>query len=424
MLVDKTDLGFGKAPGATRCWSRRGIKKMFIEPEVEGDPFEVSDADTMLEIPRPEREAAGPVVILRARLPVLHEGEEDPKREGLDFEEVPLPHTSRNAARDRQGGDGAAGVRRRQAHRRLGGARELPREPRALTAMDVKARPKASEIEAQKLPYPAKQSECGSSRTATFRTIARRQADRQAALITGGDSRHRPGRRDRVRDGRRAGRHPLQRERRRRGRDQGLVEAKGGRCHVIKHDVRSRTNALPRSRRRCASFGRLDILVNNAAFQMSQRGIRGHHRGAVGAARSRPTFSAISSWPRPRCRIWRKGDPRSSTPADRRHDRLAILIDYTATKGAIHAFTKSPGAEPRPQRHPGECVVPGPVWTPNIPGTMPASEVENFGHEVILQRPGQPEELAPAYVLLASSDGSFMTGALVEVTGGRLSAAA
>ncbi|MEJ7674657.1 MAG: SDR family oxidoreductase [Chitinophagaceae bacterium] len=63
------------------------------------------------------------------------------------------------------------------------------------------------------------------------------------------------------------------------------------------------------------------------------------------------------------------------------------------------------------------CVIPGPVWTPNIPGTMPIEEVENFGHEVALMRPGQPEELAPAYILLASDDGSFMTGSCIEVTG-------
>ena len=66
-------------------------------------------------------------------------------------------------------------------------------------------------------------------------------------------------------------------------------------------------------------------------------------------------------------------------------------------------------------------MVPGPVWTPNIPATMPLEEIEKFGYEVALKRPGQPEELAPAYVLLASQDGSFMTGSLVHVTGGKLS---
>ena len=68
--------------------------------------------------------------------------------------------------------------------------------------------------------------------------------------------------------------------------------------------------------------------------------------------------------------------------------------------------------------------MPGPVWTPAIPATMPRDEVENFGHEVVMGRPGQPEELAPAYVFLASEgDSSFVTGALIEVTGGRLAPA-
>ena len=67
------------------------------------------------------------------------------------------------------------------------------------------------------------------------------------------------------------------------------------------------------------------------------------------------------------------------------------------------------------------CVAPGPVWTPAIPATMPQSEVEGFGHEVAMKRPGQPEELAPAYVYFASDDSSFTTGAILEVTGGKLS---
>ncbi len=77
---------------------------------------------------------------------------------------------------------------------------------------------------------------------------------------------------------------------------------------------------------------------------------------------------------------------------------------------AIHSFTKSLALSLGKRSIRVNCVIPGPVWTPNIPGTMPPDEVENFGHEVALGRPGQPEKLVPAYVLLASSDGSFMTG--------------
>jgi NAD(P)-dependent dehydrogenase (short-subunit alcohol dehydrogenase family) len=100
---------------------------------------------------------------------------------------------------------------------------------------------------------------------------------------------------------------------------------------------------------------------------------------------------------------------------------ISILIDYSSSKGAIHSFTKSLALHLGEKGIRVNCVIPGPVWTPNIPGTMPIEEVENFGHEVALIRPGQPEELAPAYVLLASDDGSFMTGSLIEITGGKLS---
>ena len=98
-----------------------------------------------------------------------------------------------------------------------------------------------------------------------------------------------------------------------------------------------------------------------------------------------------------------------------------LLIDYCATKGAIHAFTRALALNLGRKDVRVNAVVPGPVWTPNIPATMPKSEVEKLGHEVAMARSGQAEELAPAYVLLASQDGSFMTGALVQVTGGKLS---
>lgn len=100
---------------------------------------------------------------------------------------------------------------------------------------------------------------------------------------------------------------------------------------------------------------------------------------------------------------------------------IPILVDYSSSKGAIHSFTKSLTMNLGEKNIRVNCVVPGPVWTPNIPGTMPVEEVENFGHEVIMKRPGQPQELAPAYVFLASNDSSFITGSMIDVTGGKLS---
>ena len=169
------------------------------------------------------------------------------------------------------------------------------------------------------------------------------------------------------------------------------------------------------------AFGGLDILINNAAYQKAQEGgllditeeqlRRTFETNIFGyvfmAQAALPHLSEGSSIVNTGSIVGMTGEP--------------LLIDYCATKGAIHAFTRALALSLGEKKIRVNCVVPGPVWTPNIPGTMPKSEVEKFGHEVALARPGQPEELAPAYVLLASDDGSFMTGSLVQVTGGKLS---
>ena len=201
-----------------------------------------------------------------------------------------------------------------------------------------------------------------------------------------------------------------------------LVEAKGGECLVLKHDVRSSEQCRAAVAATVERFGGLNILVNNAAFQKAEQRFedfteddwrRTFETNIYGYF-----FMAQAAVPH-----LHEHDAIINTGSIVGMTGLAILLPYTVTKGAIHAFTKSLALSLGDRGIRVNCVVPGPVWTPNIPGTMPADEIENFGHEVALGRPGQPEELAPAYVLLASSDGSFMTGALVEVTGGRLSAA-
>ncbi len=281
-------------------------------------------------------------------------------------------------------------------------------------------RPKAEDIPGQKLPYPASQADMNpapASDLANYRPAGKLQGRR--ALITGGDSGI--------------------------GRavaiaftmegaavailynvndddateTQRLCEAKGGRCVLVKADVRTSDACRDAVARTVAALGGLDILVNNAAFQNAVERFED-----ITEEQWRRTFEtnifgyffmtqAALPHLREGCAIINTGSIVGITG-------LAILIDYTATKGAIHAFTKSLALSLAPRGIRVNAVVPGPVWTPNIPGTMPIGEVENFGHEVALGRPGQPEELAPAYVLLASQDGSFMTGALVEVTGGRL----
>ena len=201
----------------------------------------------------------------------------------------------------------------------------------------------------------------------------------------------------------------------------GMVQARGGRCEVIKTDVRSKQNCADAVARAVQAFGGLDILVNNASFQMAQQDFLD-----IDEAQLRRTFetnifgyvfmaqAALPHLKETRGCIVNSGSIVGMTGNE-------MLIDYAASKGAIHAFTRSLALALGEAGVRVNAVAPGPVWTPNIPATMPADEVEGFGHEVALKRPGQPEELAPAYVLLASSDGSFMTGALVQVTGGKLS---
>ncbi len=283
------------------------------------------------------------------------------------------------------------------------------------------SRPKSSEIEAEQLPYPAKQSDM--KRQPESDLSGYRPAGKligKVALITGADSGI--GRAVAIAFAMEGANVAIvYNENDGDAEDtRAMVEAKGGRCLLVRSDVRDRALCWDAVQRTVATFGGLNILVNNAHYQMAQE--RFEDLSEEQLRRSVETnilgyfFMAQAALPH-----LREGDAIINTGSIVGLTGLGILIDYTATKGAAHAFTKSLALHLGPRGIRVNAVVPGPIWTPNIPGTMPAGEVENFGHEVALGRPGQPEELAPAYVLLASSDGSFMTGALVEVTGGRLS---
>ena len=199
-----------------------------------------------------------------------------------------------------------------------------------------------------------------------------------------------------------------------------MLEARGGRCLLIKADVRDAAACRMAVEQTVAEFGALDILVNNAAYQKAQKDFlditdeqleRTFQTNIFGyfymARAALPHLKAGSAIVNSGSIVGLVGNP--------------ILVDYCATKGAIHAFTKALALNLADKHIRVNCVAPGPVWTPNIPGTMPIEEVENFGHEVAMKRPGQPEELAPAYVYLACDDSSFVTGAILEVTGGKLS---
>ncbi len=198
------------------------------------------------------------------------------------------------------------------------------------------------------------------------------------------------------------------------------VEGTGRRCLVLKADVRDSAACQTAVARAVSELGGLNILVNDAAYQAVQSSLE-----EISDEQFRRTletnifgyfYMAKAVLPH-----LTKGDAIVNTGSIVGLVGEKHLIDYCTSKGAIHAFTKALALNLGPKDIRVNCVCPGPVWTPNIPGTMLLEDVKTFGAEVALARPGQPDELAPIYVFLASDDASFMTGALVEVTGGKMS---
>jgi NAD(P)-dependent dehydrogenase (short-subunit alcohol dehydrogenase family) len=284
-------------------------------------------------------------------------------------------------------------------------------------------RPTAEEMPefAEKLPYPARQSEMKLQPDSDLSNY--RAADKlrgRVAIITGGDSGI--GRAVAIAFSKEGANVSIVYNENDEDAQEtrALCDQSGGKCLVIKADVRARKACFDAVEQTVRKFGGLNILVNNAAYQKTQENIEN-----ISEEQLRRTFEtnifAYFFMAQAALPHFKAGDSIVNTGSIVGLTGHPILIDYTATKGAIHAFTKSLAFNLGKKGIRVNSVVPGPVWTPNIPGTMPIEEIEKFGHEVALARPGQPEEIAPAFVLLASDEGSFMTGSLVHVTGGKMS---
>ena len=164
-------------------------------------------------------------------------------------------------------------------------------------------------------------------------------------------------------------------------------------------------------------FGKIDIVVNNAAEQHPQESIEKISEKQLERTFRTNIFSMFFLT-KAAMKHLKKGAAIINTASVTTYKGSPELLDYSSTKGAIVAFTRSLSQALAEKKIRVNAVAPGPIWTPLIPSTFPAKEVATFGSDVPLGRPGQPEEIAPSYVFLASDDSSYMTGQVLHPNGG------
>jgi NAD(P)-dependent dehydrogenase (short-subunit alcohol dehydrogenase family) len=199
----------------------------------------------------------------------------------------------------------------------------------------------------------------------------------------------------------------------------GLVEEEGGRCLLIPGDIKDRGVCDDTVAQTVAELGRLDVLVNNAAVQYPQEDFL-----AITDEQLEETFrtNILSFFYMTQAALPHLGEGSTivNSTSVTAYRGSQHLIDYAATKGAIVAFTRSLSTNLAEKGIRVNAVAPGPIWTPLIPSTFDKKHVAKFGQDTPMGRPGQPEEVAPAYVFLASDDSSYMTGQVLHPNGGEI----
>ncbi len=197
-----------------------------------------------------------------------------------------------------------------------------------------------------------------------------------------------------------------------------ITEA-GQRCLLFAGDLGEPAFVEEIVRKTVETFGRIDILVNNAAEQHPQEDIAKVSREQLEKT-FRTNFFAMFELCRVALPHMPKGGSIVNTTSVTAYRGSEHLLDYAASKGAIVAFTRSLAKQLAERDIRVNAVAPGPVWTPLIVSTFDAEKVANFGKDTALGRPGQPDEIAPCFVFLASSDASYMTGQVLHPNGGEV----
>lgn len=198
-----------------------------------------------------------------------------------------------------------------------------------------------------------------------------------------------------------------------------LIEAYGSECLLLQGDLRAKEYCDQIVKETYEAYGRLDCLINNAAVQYPQDDIRN-----ISQVQLETTF-AINVFPvfyatQAALNYMEPGSTIINTTSITAYQGEPKLIDYSATKGALVAFTRSLSQSLVDKGIRVNAVAPGPIWTPLIVSSFSAEEVAQFGKDMPMKRAGQPVELAPAYVYLASDDSTYVTGQVLHVNGGAI----
>jgi NAD(P)-dependent dehydrogenase (short-subunit alcohol dehydrogenase family) len=196
------------------------------------------------------------------------------------------------------------------------------------------------------------------------------------------------------------------------------IKEAGRKAVLVPGDITDQRHCRAIVERAVSEFGKVDILVNNAAFQRTYAKIED-----ITAEEWDRTFRtniyAMFYLSQAAVPHMQPGSTIVNTTSIQSKDPSPQLLAYAATKGAVSNFTAGLAQMVADRGIRVNAVAPGPIWTPLIPSTMPAEKAASFGQQVPLARAGQPRELAAAFVLLASDDSSYITGAVLPVTGGK-----
>lgn len=197
-----------------------------------------------------------------------------------------------------------------------------------------------------------------------------------------------------------------------------ITQDTGRKVIAMKGDIADEAFCKQVVDRAMREFGRIDILINNAAYQQTHDSITQMPSDEIERI-FRTNVLALFWLCKAAIPHMRPGGVIINTASIEAYEPKPVLLHYATSKGAIVTFTKGLAQELTPKGIRVNAVAPGPVWTPLIPMSMSPEQVKNFGKSDPMQRPAQPAELAPAYVFLASDDASYISGEILGVTGGK-----